>query len=105
MRRHPDIKYLRQPEDVLNLAKLQRRILRAIWPLLKPGGRLLYATCSLLEEENEQQVRAFITQQADAEELPITASWGEACQAGRQIAPGELGMDGFYYALLWRRPE
>ncbi len=104
IRRHPDIKYLRRPEDVTALTKLQHQILVAIWPLLKPGGLLLYVTCSILPEENELQVAAFLGQEPSARELPIPSSWGEARKVGRQIAPGMMGMDGFYYALLEKAP-
>lgn len=100
IRRHPDIKLLRRESDIAELAALQRSILKAIWPLLKPGGRMLYVTCSILPAENEQQLNWFLVEQPDARECPIEASWGEARQLGRQIAPGEEGLDGFYYALL-----
>jgi 16S rRNA (cytosine967-C5)-methyltransferase len=100
IRRHPDIKLLRRESDIAELASLQRRILKAIWPLLKPGGLMLYATCSILPAENEQQLNWFLVEQPDARERPIEASWGEARQVGRQIAPGEANLDGFYYALL-----
>ena len=100
MRRHPDIKYLRRAEDIAALVDLQGRILRRIWPLLKPGGLLLYATCSLLPEENELQVANFLRQQGDAREHVIHADWGEACDIGRRIPPGMHDMDGFYYARL-----
>ncbi len=100
IRRHPDIKLLRRESDIAELAALQRSILKAIWPLLKPGGRMLYVTCSILPTENEQQLNWFMVEQPDARECPIEASWGEAQQVGRQIAPGEEGLDGFYYALL-----
>jgi 16S rRNA (cytosine967-C5)-methyltransferase len=100
IRRHPDIKYLRRPEDIDQLVQLQRRILHSIWPLLKPGGLLLYATCSLLPEENELQVARFLDQQGDARESVIQASWGLACRVGRQVPPGMHDMDGFYYARL-----
>jgi 16S rRNA (cytosine967-C5)-methyltransferase len=100
IRRHPDIKLLRRESDIAELAALQQQILKAIWPLLKPGGRMLYVTCSILPSENEQQLIRFLTGQPDARECPIEASWGEAREVGRQIAPGEQGVDGFYYALL-----
>jgi 16S rRNA (cytosine967-C5)-methyltransferase len=100
IRRHPDIKYLRRPEDIEQLVQLQGQILRSIWPLLKPGGLLLYATCSLLPEENELQVVRFLEQQLDARESVIEARWGEACRVGRQIPPGMHGMDGFFYARI-----
>lgn len=100
IRRHPDIKLLRRDDDIDNLVALQGRILRALWAILKPGGYLLYATCSILPDENSQQVEAFLQQQDDALEVPIAARWGVACNAGRQILSGNDNMDGFYYALL-----
>ena len=103
IRRHPDIKYLRRPGDIAQLVSLQAQILHAIWPLLKPGGLLLYVTCSILQEENEMQVAAFLQQQPDASERRIEASWGERRTLGRQIPPGMLDMDGFYYACLEKR--
>jgi 16S rRNA (cytosine967-C5)-methyltransferase len=71
--------------------------------LLRPDGRLLYATCSVLRQENERVIADFLTAQPDAEEQPIIASWGQPLWHGRQILPGEAGMDGFYYALLVKR--
>ncbi|MEJ2591676.1 MAG: 16S rRNA (cytosine(967)-C(5))-methyltransferase RsmB [Candidatus Thiodiazotropha sp.] len=103
IRRHPDIKLLRREHDIEALAALQRRILDAVWPLLKPGGRMLYATCSLLAQENDAQAADFLARHADAQERPIAADWGEACAVGRRIPPGESEMDGFYYALLEKR--
>jgi 16S rRNA (cytosine967-C5)-methyltransferase len=100
MRRHPDIKYLRRPDDIGRLVDLQGRILRRIWPLLKPGGLLLYATCSLLPEENELQMARFLERQGDARESVIEATWGVDSSLGRRIPPGMHGMDGFYYARL-----
>jgi len=100
IRRHPDIKSLRRPEDIPALAAQQARLLRALWPLLAPGGILVYATCSILTAENAGQVTAFLRDETQARELPITATWGQAVTAGRQILPGENGMDGFYYAVL-----
>jgi 16S rRNA (cytosine967-C5)-methyltransferase len=100
IRRHPDIKWLRRDTDIPALAAQQRRMLEAVWPLLAESGTLLYATCSLLPEENEQQVAAFLSRHADARELPIEAHWGLALGAGRQTLPEANGMDGFYYARL-----
>jgi 16S rRNA (cytosine967-C5)-methyltransferase len=71
--------------------------------LLASGGLLLYATCSILKQENEQQIEAFLAHQQDAVELPINADWGVAGSYGRQIITGESGMDGFYYALLAKK--
>ncbi len=100
IRRHPDIKALRRPEDITTLAAQQARLLRALWPLLAPGGILVYATCSILTAENAGQVTAFLHDEAQARELPLATAWGQAVAAGRQILPGENGMDGFYYAAL-----
>jgi 16S rRNA (cytosine967-C5)-methyltransferase len=100
IRRHPDIKWLRRESDVAALAGLQARMLDALWPLLAPGGTLLYVTCSLLPEENDGQVRAFLGRRHDAREVPIDAAWGLPRNPGRQILSGEDGMDGFYYARL-----
>jgi 16S rRNA (cytosine967-C5)-methyltransferase len=103
IRRHPDIKLLRQERDIAELAILQQRILKTIWPLLRPGGLMLYVTCSILPTENERQLDRFLVDQPDAVERPIDAVWGEARVIGRQIAPGESGADGFYYARLEKR--
>lgn len=100
IRRHPDIKLLRQAKDIPALAKEQRRLLDAVWPLLKPGGILLYATCSIFPQENVEVVQAFLTTHADAKEEEIAAEWGIPCVIGRQILPGMHNMDGFYYARL-----
>lgn len=100
IRRHPDIKYLRRETDIFNLVKLQAKILDAVWQLLKPGGVMLYATCSILPQENELQLQQFLSRQADAREDVMDVTWGEARSSGRQIAPGEDGLDGFYYARL-----
>ncbi len=100
IRRHPDIKLLRRSDDILQLAELQGRILKALWPLLKPGGRLLYITCSVLPQENVRQLQRFCREQHDLQEQPIVAQWGLAQSIGRQILPGQAEMDGFYYACL-----
>jgi 16S rRNA (cytosine967-C5)-methyltransferase len=103
VRRHPDIKYLRRASDIGNLVKLQVKMLDAIWSLLKPGGVMLYATCSILPQENELQLRQFLTRQSDATEDVMDVAWGEPRTVGRQIAPGEDDLDGFYYARLVKR--
>lgn len=109
IRRRPDIKFHRRPGDIPQYAATQTRLLEALWPLLKPGGRLLYVTCSVLPQENRQRVRGFLDTRPDAREIPIDASWGRSCPVdgtgekpwpGRQILPGENGMDGFYYAVV-----
>ncbi|QFT52984.1 16S rRNA (cytosine(967)-C(5))-methyltransferase RsmB [Microbulbifer sp. THAF38] len=104
IRRNPDIKLLRRAEDIAELAKLQAEILRATWALLKTGGSLLYATCSVLPAENSEVVAAFIAETEDASdntpELLHGKSWGEKQVAGMQLLPQNGGGDGFYYALL-----
>ena len=100
IRRHPDIKVLRRDTDLDSLVDLQQQILLALWPLLKPGGILLYATCSTLRQENTQQLERFLATQADASLSPLPHAWGHAMPAGRQILPGEDGMDGFFYARI-----
>jgi 16S rRNA (cytosine967-C5)-methyltransferase len=100
IRRHPDIKLLRKPQDISALQAMQQAILHAIWPLLAPGGLLLYATCSILKQENEQQIQAFLAEHSDAMELPIIADWGMVRVCGHQILTGASAMYGFYYALL-----
>ncbi|MCP4996016.1 MAG: 16S rRNA (cytosine(967)-C(5))-methyltransferase RsmB [Gammaproteobacteria bacterium] len=103
IRRHPDIKLLRRDGDIPALARTQQQILQSLWSLLKPGGRLLYVTCSLLPEENEQQINHFIKERQDVAEVAFDGDWGEARSHGRQILPGESNMDGFYYACLEKR--
>ena len=78
----------------------QGQLLEALWPLLNPGGMLLYATCSILKRENSSQVGAFLERHADAAESLPEVAWGRCAGPGRQILPGELEMDGFYYAAL-----
>lgn len=100
VRRHPDIKLLRRESDVAKLARLQQDLLTCLWPTLAPGGVLLYATCSILPDENEAVVRRFLDAVADAEHDPIRASWGQARSLGRQLLPQQGGHDGFYYCRL-----
>lgn len=103
IRRHPDIKYLRKNRDIEQLQQEQAKLLTALWETLKPGGVLLYATCSILPDENHLQIEQFLQQHEDAMHKDIVASWGHALPYGRQILPGEEGMDGFYYALLEKK--
>lgn len=100
IRRHPDIKWLRREEDIAALAERQLGMLNALWPLLKPGGTLLYATCSTLRAEGDEVVAAFLEAATDANNPAIKAAWGEGTDHGRRIACGSDDMDGFYYALL-----
>ncbi|MEO5703308.1 MAG: 16S rRNA (cytosine(967)-C(5))-methyltransferase RsmB [Gammaproteobacteria bacterium] len=103
IRRHPDIKLLRRASDIDALARLQAQLLATLWPLLKSGGMLLYVTCSVLQRENEQQMRDFTTAHSDARPESIKFPWRQNAPTdalGQQILPGEEGMDGFYYARL-----
>ena len=102
IRRHPDIKVLRQAEQLPKLEQLQAALLDALWPLLTPGGRLLYVTCSLLHRENDRQIEKFSSKHKDVRVLPISAAWGTATNCGRQTLPSLDDADGFYYALLER---
>lgn len=100
IRRHPDIKVLRTPEDIEAVRIIQRELLSSLWPLLKSGGKLLYATCSILASENDQQIGEFLNNRTNARVDVINTAWGMATQYGRQILPGQNNMDGFYYACL-----
>ena len=102
IRRHPDIKWLRKADDIEKLAELQSQILKNIWSLLKPGGTLLYATCSILPEENSTQVQRFIENNNDVDLIPITENESDI---GWQILPNEHSMDGFYYAKLVKKEQ
>lgn len=86
--------------DIEVLSQQQLRLLNALWPLLKPYGLLVYASCSILPEENNQVIAQFLKTHPDAEEKVINASWGIPREYGRQIAPGAEGLDGFYYVCL-----
>ena len=92
VRRHPDIKWLRRPTDIAQFAATQRLILASLWRLLAPGGKLLYATCSVFQEENEEIVAGFTANQSNANRLPLTIIDG-------QLLPDPTH-DGFFYALL-----
>ena len=100
IRRHPEIKWLRTPTQLAEAATLQATLLQRLWPLLDAGGILLYATCSVLRDENDRQIERFTASHPDAQVTAIEASWGRPAGAGRQILPGEGKMDGFYYARL-----
>lgn len=101
IRRHPDIKWLRKANDIDALVILQQQILKETWSLLKPGGTLLYATCSILPEENSEQIKHFINNNTDAKLLSIDGIEQKNKNAiGWQLLPGVSNMDGFYYAKL-----
>lgn len=102
IRRHPDIKLLRKASDIDQLVQLQQQILEHLWSKLKPGGRLLYATCSILPQENEQQIGQFLERHSNATLIPLVPEIQQLSHSktGCQLIPGQLSMDGFYYALL-----
>lgn len=105
IRRNPDIKYLRLNKDIKALSKLQERIVKNLWSMLKPGGRMIYATCSILPAENETLIKRILKSCEDAQEIKITADWGIERPFGRQLFPQANGHDGFYYAVLEKRLE
>lgn len=105
IRRHPDIKWLRKRSDIGKLAATQLRLLEMAFALLKPGGTLLYATCSVLPQENARVVHAFLKQQKNAVEELILAPWGQTADCGRQLFPQANGHDGFFYARVKRSAE
>jgi 16S rRNA (cytosine967-C5)-methyltransferase len=100
IRRHPEIKWLRTSAQVDSVVQTQTDLLAALWPLLEVGGIFVYATCSILKRENSLQVGRFLEQNPDAELAGVTVDWGTDVDFGRQIMPGEVGMDGFFYAVL-----
>jgi 16S rRNA (cytosine967-C5)-methyltransferase len=104
-RRHPDVRWLRRESDVAQLAAIQAKLLKALWPLVKPGGRLLYCTCSVFKAEGESQIQTFVQHNTDAQILPspghLTPSIATSVTSLRDNVMGEH--DGFYYALLEKR--
>ena len=107
IRRHPDIKLLRRASDIASLASLQRSLLDSLWPLLAPGGRMLYVTCSVLAAENDAVVGSFIEATPDASEDDALQNNNirdvmQRKTYGFQVLPGTANMDGFYYACLER---
>jgi len=103
MRRHPDIRILRRQTDIADLTRRQKQIMDAVWPLLKPGGKMLYATCSILAQENEEQVDAFVGRHKDVQVHELAHPGAVSCAHGLQILPRVNSMDGFYYALLEKK--
>ena len=104
-RRHPDVRWLRRESDLAQLAAIQAKLLQALWPLLKPGGRLLFCTCSVFKVEGETQIQTFVQHNTDALILPspghLTPSSATSETSLRDNDMGEH--DGFYYALLEKR--
>jgi len=108
IRRHPDIRLRKSPSDIDKLPPVQMRLLRSSWRMLAPGGRLVYATCTLTRSENRDLVAAFLQSTPDARRVPaeLWEGWpklGESDDLGEQILPGEAGADGFYYAALTKQ--
>ena len=101
IRRHPDIKLLRKIKDISQVTKTQTKILENLWSLLKPGGLMVYATCSILKDENENQIIEFLSRFKDARNEEIEIAWGEGT-IGKQQLP-EHSYDGFYYAKLSKK--
>lgn len=102
IRRHPDIKLLRQEKDIYNLAKTQRELLQTLWKILKPNGLLLYVTCSIFPEENSENIDWFLQNTADAQLVTLPLQSNHA-NIGLQLLPGEYDGDGFYFALLRKK--
>ena len=100
IRRHPDIRLLRQSTDIVKTVILQKQILENMWSQLKVGGTLLYITCSILKAENEQQMIEFFDNHTDAQEVKIEADWGIEQIHGRQLLPQVGHGDGFYYCRI-----
>ncbi|KRD77023.1 16S rRNA (cytosine(967)-C(5))-methyltransferase RsmB [Lysobacter sp. Root983] len=100
VRRQPDVLMHRRETDIAAVTALQARLLDALWRTVAPGGVLLYATCSILKQENEDQVRAFLARTPDAAADALDASYGHDREVGRQRLPGEMGYDGFFYSRL-----
>ncbi len=104
VRRHPDIKLLRRVGDPEALAVQQQRLLEALWPLLAPGGMILYVTCSVFSAENSNVLDAFLQRHGDAGEVALQKAPGQSTPVGRQVLPGEQDTDGFYYARIVKAP-
>ena len=100
IRRHPDVKVLRRAEDITEMAAQQLQILNGLWPLLKPGGKLLYATCSIFEEENSEVVEKFLQSCSDASFEEGVESALIRRRFGRQLLPDPNGGDGLFYAMI-----
>lgn len=103
LRRRPDVRLHRRESDIAAMQVQQRRILSALWPLLAPGGRLVYITCSVLRAENEAIVGGLLAQQTDAQRVPFTLPVGQPAAVGWQILPGDGDLDGMYYAVLQKQ--
>lgn len=105
IRRRADVRLHRRASDIRHVTATQKRLLKALWPLLAPGGRLLYVTCSLLRAENEAVVEDFLRHHKDARPAGLRLSTGHVAGAGWQILPGEDELDGMYFAALDKVPQ
>ena len=106
VRRHPDVPWHRNRRDITTLAAQQRLLLQALWPLLRPGGTLLYITCSIFPEEGEAVIAAFCSHQADCIREPVSTSWSDGQTTQSQLLPTSTDArehDGYFYALLSKR--
>ena len=103
LRRQPDVRLHRRASDLPALLERQRALLDALWPLLAPGGTLLYATCSILRAENADQIAGFLDAHADAQAQPIALPAGRRDGAGWQLLPGDGALDGMFYARIGKR--
>ena len=105
VRRHPDVRWLRRPTDIAQLASIQAKLLDTLWPLLKPGGRMVYCTCSVFRAEGEQQIQTFVAHHTDALLMPSPGHLLPQSGASDAVCPDNLlrEHDGFYYALLEKR--
>lgn len=100
IRRHPDIKLLRQEGDIKQLAELQFKLITTLWETLAPNGLMLYATCSVFSQENSRIIERFLKQTEDAKIIPIEANWGYNTGFGSQLFPSKHSNDGFFYARI-----
>ncbi len=106
VRRHPDVRWLRRPTDIAQLAAIQAQLLETLWPLLAPGGQMVYCTCSVFKAEGEQQMQTFVSGHGDAVLLASPGHLLPSGGAGQAALPDNLlrEHDGFYYARLQKRP-
>ena len=106
VRRHPDVRWLRRDSDVPQLAAIQAQLMDTMWPLLQPGGRMLYCTCSVFKSEGDEQVKAFLARNTDASLLPSPGHLipGKGLQQDALPDNGAGDHDGFFYALLAKAP-
>jgi 16S rRNA (cytosine967-C5)-methyltransferase len=100
VRRHPDVRWLRRPDDITALAQIQAELLDALWPLLAPGGRLVYATCSVFRAEGQAQLDAFLQRQPTAKSHAVPGFTGHLLPLADNARQHQPPLDGFFYALL-----